>query len=106
MEIAVSAFAGVPAARADVALRAPGVRGALHGFLDGLVIEVIALALGQQKDVLMRLRASVVGRLGHGVRLAPNDVLAKPPSSILKRKRQAPRLADEILVLQAVRLAR
>ena len=66
------------------------------------MIVVIVLLLGQQEDVLMCLGAAILHTLGHGVRLVPNDVLTQIPSVRLQGKRNPPRDADEILLLQSL----
>lgn len=55
-----------------------------------LRIVVIPLALAHQKQVFVRLRAAVCNALRHGIRFAPNYVLAEPPAIGLKGEGDTP----------------
>jgi hypothetical protein len=72
-----------------------------HRLGNRLSVEIVALALRQQEDVFMRLRAAVAHALGHRVWLVPDDVLPQTPAISLKRQSDAPRNADQVFRLEA-----
>src|SRR5690606_25856633 len=63
--------------------RLPRVYG---GFGDRLGVVEVPLALGEQEQVLVRLRGAVPHALGHRVGLVPDDVRAEVPAVGLQRE--------------------
>jgi hypothetical protein len=89
-------------AEADTGAGAPRVAVHAGRLLDGSEVPVVARALREQEDRLVRLREAVARALRHRVALRPDDVLSQPPAVGLQREGEPPGLADEVLRLQAV----
>ena len=69
-------------------------------------VPIVPLALGQDKQVLVRLGAAISHTLGHRVELVPDHVLPEKPPVSLEREGSAPGDADQVFGLEAGRLRR
>jgi hypothetical protein len=97
---AVRARTAIRSSAADLLfhlLRNACVRVLARRLEDGLLVVVVPLALREQEDVLVSLRAAVGHRLRHRVRFLPDDVLTKIPAGRLQREGTPPRRADKVL---------
>lgn len=73
------------------------------GLTDRVLIVVVALRAGHQKQVFVGLGGAVADRLRHRVGLGPHDVRAQPPAIILQRKRYSPGNPDHVFGLESAR---
>src|SRR5690606_2517995 len=66
-------------------------------------VVLVVLALREEEHILVCDGRAIPHRLGHGVRLVPDDVGTKEPACSLKLEGEPPRDADEVLGFEAIR---
>ena len=78
----------------------------LGALLHGLMVVGVLFALCEHEDIFVRASRPILHAFRHRVWLMPDNVATEEPAAVLKRECEAPRNAEQVLVLKTGRILR